>query len=138
MKVTLEHPDSKHGYPVILDDAGSVMEIASGVSAVLTQTGTTYEAFAAYCNIKPATLRQYGRRANTPANVLNMLHLLLTSPDMVRRHVTSTSLKLTEEERRVLAMLRRKMSFPQIGKELGISRQRAFEIAQAARGKKGG
>jgi DNA-binding NarL/FixJ family response regulator len=136
MKVTLDHPESKHGYPVILNDTGDLMEVAEGIAEAIRRSDCTYEQFAAYCNIKPATLRQYGRRAIAPANVLNMLGILLESPDAIRRHVSADALKLTADEQRVLKDLRDCKTYAQIAKSMKVTRQRAFEIASAARGKR--
>jgi DNA-binding NarL/FixJ family response regulator len=136
MKITLNHHLSKHGYPVILDDNKQPMSISAGINAVLSKTGVSPAQFAACCNILPTTLRQYGRRAAAPANVLNMLGLLLDNPKTIRNYVPQSSLELSKTERKVLSMRAAGKSFREISAAIGVTRQRAYQIAEAAAGKR--
>jgi hypothetical protein len=139
MKVTLNHPESKHGYPVILDDDGSLMNTAEGIEKGISKIGITPPQFAAYCNILPTTLSQYGRRTTTPANVLNMLGILLKDPKSAMSHVSKGALELSDIEREVTTLKREGLSYVEIAKKLKIpTRQRVWQIAQAAAGKKSG
>lgn len=141
MKVTLDHPESKHGYPVILDDNGTVMPVDKGIETALNRVGVSYEQFAAYCDILPPTLRQYGRRCNAPANVLNMIGLILDDPKRIGDHVTKGAMALTDMESQVLTMTGAGLTYSQIAAAMSnnrknkMTRQRAFQIAEAARGK---
>lgn len=138
MKVTLNHPKALNGFPVVLDDEGRVLPPSNGIDAVLTKTSTSPAQFAAFCGILPTTLRQYGRRKNVPANVLNVLRILLEEgPDAARAHA-GDSIRLTSTERAVVAMVGKGMTFEAIAEGLGITRQRAHQIMEAAIGKKGG
>lgn len=138
MKVTLKHPKSINGFPVILDDDDSPLSPAEGIDAVLRKTNTSPAEFAAFCGILPTTLRQYGRRDTVPANVLNVLTILLEDGPDAARAQAGPSIQLTAIEKQVAAMVRKGMTYEQIAEKLGITRQRAHQIMEAAIGKKGG
>jgi len=136
MKVTLHHPESKQGFPVILDEDGNVMPVAAGIAAVLEKVGMTYPVFAACCGIDTSTLRQYGSSRNITANVLNMLALVLEDPSGARKkYATREALKLTPIEKDVLVRNKKGENWAEIGRSYGFSRQRAFQIAETAKGK---
>jgi len=133
MKVTLHHPASKEGYPVILDDDGTVMSDQEGIAAILQKVGMSYPEFAAVCGIKPITLRQYGNCRVITANVLNMLRLVLEDVKAVRaKHVPPP---LNQKEKRVLALLKKGDGWAEIGRKMGFTRQQAFQVGEIANGK---
>lgn len=138
MKVTLNHPNAINGFPVVLDDAGEVMRPSDGIALALNKTGTTPAQFAAFCGILPTTLRQYSRRTNVPANILNMLRILIEEGPQAARSKAGPSIQLTKVERQVSGMVRKGMTFEAIAETLGLTRQRAHQIMEAATGKKGG
>lgn len=134
MKVTLDHPASKHGFPVILDDDGKVMDEAAGIAAVLERAGVTVAEFAAFCDILPDTVAKYGRGRRAPGQVLNALGLVLKSRGEVIGK-SGQKPQFSDTELEVLALREKGLSYAAIGKKLGIVRQRAHQIAQAAEGK---
>lgn len=138
MKVTLYHPSSEQGFPVILDDDGNLMDVAEGIAAVLERIDMSYPVFAACCGVDPSTLRQYGRRSvehhNVTANVLNMLGLVLEDPVGARKKYAA-AISLTPIEKDILTRHKNGESWAGIGRTLGLSRQRVFQIAETARGK---
>lgn len=135
MKVTLNHPESKNGFPVILNGKGEVMPEDVGISAVLSRYGITHEEFAAHCGILPTTLNRYGRGAKAPGNVLNLLGTLIRT----RGHSIASGEvpKLTELESEILSLRARGNSFGEIAKITGLkNRQRVHQVYRSAVGKK--
>lgn len=133
MKITLDHPDAKCGYPVIVDDDGNVMPEHVGIAAVLKKSGISHAAFAAFCGILPTTLARYGRQSKAPGHVLNALGQVLKTKGSVAFAAKPKPLSKTERD---IANLRiRGKTFTEISRTMGISRQRAHQIAQAAMGK---
>lgn len=133
MKITLDHPSAERGFPVILDDDGNVMPEHDGIEAVLKKVNLSLPAFAAFCGILPTTLARYGRQSKAPGHVLNALGMVLKTKGAAAKGVSSN---LTKNEREILCLRAQGKTFTQIAKILGISRQRAHQIAQAADGKR--
>lgn len=132
MKVTFNHPKSLHGYPVILDDRGRLMNETEGRDEILSRTGTSLAELAALCDLSLSALLKYGAKSRHPAHVLNMLGLILEvgcrALPMPRR---------TPEQRRIVDMHDRQgMTFEQIAQANGYSRSRAhiaYDEAKARR-----
>ena len=133
MKVTLDHPEAKRGYPVILDDDGHIMQEHDGIEAALRKVNLSPAAFAAFCGILPTTLARYGRQSRAPGHVLNALGMVLKTKGAAAKGVSSN---FTKNEREILCLRAQGKTFTQIAKILRISRQRAHQIAQAADGKR--
>ncbi len=134
MKVTLNHPQAKDGFPVILNGKGEVMREDEGIKAILARLGITHSEFAARCGILPTTLHRYGRGARTPGNVLNLLGELLKTKGGAINNGPAPD--LTALEKKILSLKAEGKSFGEIAKLTGLSnRQRAHQIFLAATGK---
>lgn len=133
MKVTLDHPEAERGFPVILDDDGKVMKEHEGIDAVLRKAGLSMPEFAAFCGILPTTLARYGRHSKAPGHVLNALGLVLKTKGAAAKLDGRPS--LTKTEREIASLRAAGKTFTEISKIMGVSRQRAHQIAQAAKGK---
>lgn len=73
MRITLNHPASSYGIPVILDDTGKVMDPGPGVSAVRKTIGWSRPVFASMCNVSIRTVEAWETRIPVPASALNVL-----------------------------------------------------------------
>lgn len=133
--VSITHPASKHGIPVILDHDGNPMGYADGIRAALSQANVSYAAFAVCCRIDEPLLHRYGVKCHAQPAALNMLKLLLDSPETFGQHLDPESFRLTEDEAKIVSMRSLGNTFDEIGKSLGILRQKAHLICQRAAGK---
>lgn len=78
MKITLYHPSSSYGLPVILDDAGDVMTYPSGFRAVRARLGLSVRDVGELCDCSPRTVEGWEQGRRSPcAAALNVLGLLL-------------------------------------------------------------
>lgn len=77
MKVTIDHPASSCGIPVILDDDGNPMDYAAGVKEIRRRLDLTAAELAAKLGVSTRTVNgwEIGRMPKTAA--LNMLGKLL-------------------------------------------------------------
>jgi predicted transcriptional regulator len=133
MKVTLNHPESVNGFPVIVDGDGNVVPQSEGIPAILEKTGVSIPEFAAYCGVLPSTITKYAKTNKTPGHVLNALGLVLkTKGEIVRK---ANPPELTATEQKIVALRDAGFSFGDIARKIGGSRQRAHQILQAAIGK---
>jgi hypothetical protein len=79
MTVTTRHPASKHGRPVILDDAGRVMGQIPGLTVALCKLKWTRQELAARCGVSIHTVQAWFQevdgapRRTVPAESLNVL-----------------------------------------------------------------
>jgi len=73
MEITTDHPGSSYGLPVILDDAGNLMDERAGLKAVLKKLGWTLGDLARATGKSISSCQKYGRDATIPAEVLNVL-----------------------------------------------------------------
>ena len=73
MKITTRHARSSYGIPVILSDAGAVLDYPDGIRLALAALGWTNAQFAERCGAKARTVE--GWRAGRPidAAALNVL-----------------------------------------------------------------
>ncbi len=78
MKITADHPASSYGTPVILDDAGQVMDYKPGVKAVRESLGLTQAEFAARLGVSTRAVSNWEQGLDTPrADRLNAMAALL-------------------------------------------------------------
>lgn len=131
MKITLDHPESKFGFPVIVDDAGRAFKKTNeGLLAVMDRLKLSPYELAAMCGLDQNTIAKYLDGSYvTPANVLNVLGLVMRG-----RYKTPTS-TITKKEAQVVTLRKAGLSFAEIGKRMGFSRQRANQIHQMAKAK---
>ena len=74
MRVTCHHSASSFGVPVIIDDAGALMDYGPGLTAILNKLGWTRADFAAHCGYKSArSVEKFWQGVVPPAATLNML-----------------------------------------------------------------
>lgn len=80
IRVTLDHPASQFGMPVVLTDDGQPMDAREGVRAIRRLLGVNVSTLAGKCGVSPRTVEDWeqGRRPPNAAN-LNMLGLLLAA-----------------------------------------------------------
>jgi DNA-binding transcriptional regulator YiaG len=78
MKITTDHSASSYGIPVVLDDAGAVMDTAPGLKAVRAALKLSRADLAALTNVSPRTIEFWEHGRGTPqTRVLNVLADLL-------------------------------------------------------------
>lgn len=77
MKITLYHPASSYGLPVILDDAGAVMTYPDGFRAIRARLGLSVRDVGALCDCSPRTVENWEQGRAPSAAALNVLGLLL-------------------------------------------------------------
>lgn len=77
MKITLHHPASSYGMPVILDDAGRVMDYPDGFRAIRARLGLSVRDVGALCDCSPRTVQGWELGRPPSAAALNALGLLL-------------------------------------------------------------
>lgn len=135
ISVSLTHPASKHGLPVILDRNGNPMDWVDGIRQALEQANVSYAAFAVCCKIDEPLLRRYGVSCQVQPAALNMLKLLLDSPESFGQHLGSECCTLTEVEREVVRSRGEGQTFEEIGKRFGMVRQKVHLISGRAAGK---
>lgn len=85
MKITIDHPSSSYGQPVILDDAGEVMDYAAGIKAARAKLGLTVAALGEKLGVSGRTVQGWesGRMPETSA--LNMLGKLLRDAEALQK-----------------------------------------------------
>lgn len=77
MKITHDHPASKYGMPVILDDDGSVMDYGAGIRAIRDRLDLSTRDIAAIVGGSPRTVEGWEQGFMPRAQALNALSLLL-------------------------------------------------------------
>jgi hypothetical protein len=77
MKITLHHPASLYGVPVILDDAGNVLSYPDGFRAIRARLGLSVGDVGALCDCSPRTVQGWELNRPPSAAALNVLGLLL-------------------------------------------------------------
>jgi DNA-binding transcriptional regulator YiaG len=77
MKITLHHPASSYGVPVILDDAGDVMTYPAGLKLIRARFGLSVRDVGALCDVSPRTVESWEGNRPPSAAALNALGLLL-------------------------------------------------------------
>lgn len=136
ISVSLTHPASKHGLPVILDRDGNPMDWVDGIRQALEQANVSYAAFAVCCKIDEPLLRRYGVSCQVQPAALNMLKLLLDSPESFGQHLDPECFALTPFEEEVVRLRALGQTFEEIGRtRLGMVRQKVHLISGRAAGK---
>jgi DNA-binding transcriptional regulator YiaG len=81
MRITTDHPTSSYGIPVILDDAGNVMDYAPGIKAVRNRLGFSTDLLGEAVGKSGRTVEgwEQGRRM-PPTESLYVLAGLLAQP----------------------------------------------------------
>lgn len=79
MKITIDHAASSYGVPVILDDAGNVMDYAPGIKAARAKLGMTAKQLAEKLNVSERTVNGWEQGRMPEVAGLNMLGKLLRS-----------------------------------------------------------
>ena len=74
MQITTRHPASKYGHPVIINDAGTVLDIKDGLFLALQTLGWSRADLAAQTGISKRTIENYFiDRGKVQVHVLNVL-----------------------------------------------------------------
>jgi hypothetical protein len=73
MQITTQHPASEYGVPVILDDAGGVMDPAPGLAAALARLGWSRATLAERTGYSRRTVEGWFVGRPVPASALNVL-----------------------------------------------------------------
>ncbi len=79
MRVTIDHPSSSYGMPVILDDRGRVMDYAPGIKAARGKLGFTAAALADQLGVSERTVNGWEGGRMPTAQALNMIGKLLAA-----------------------------------------------------------
>jgi DNA-binding transcriptional regulator YiaG len=77
VKITCDHSASSYGIPVILDDAGQVMDYAQGVKALRQLLNLSTKELAEACQASPRTVEGWEQGRMIDAGPLNLMALLL-------------------------------------------------------------
>lgn len=77
MRITIDHSASSYGVPVILDDAGKVMDYAPGIKAARVYLGLTAAALANKLGVSARTVNGWEQGRMPEVAGLNMLGKLL-------------------------------------------------------------
>lgn len=78
MTITTDHPASQFGWPVILDDAGEVLDHAAGFRSARERLGLMRHELAPHLGVSERSIEGWenGRRT-IPCEALNMMGILL-------------------------------------------------------------
>ena len=78
MKITTDHPTSSYGIPVILDDAGQVMDYGPGVKALRKKLGLNTSDFGSLIGVSGRTVEgwEQGKRMPGKPELMLMNQLL--------------------------------------------------------------
>lgn len=77
MHVTIEHPASSYGVPVILDDRGRLIDYAPGIKAARFLLGLTARQLAEQLGVSERTVNGWEQGRMPEVAALNMLGKLL-------------------------------------------------------------
>ena len=73
MRVTTDHSASSYGQPVILDDAGQVMDYAPGIKAIRAKRGWTTQQLADVCGVSRRTVEGWESGRMPEVKALNVM-----------------------------------------------------------------
>jgi hypothetical protein len=77
MKITIDHPASQFGMPVILHPTGTVMKYPDGIKLLKRRMRMTNKSLGAICGVAPRTAENWlAGRCEPPAAALNALSKL--------------------------------------------------------------
>lgn len=77
MQVTINHPASSYGVPVILDDRGAVMDYAQGIKAIRAKAGLTTQDLADQCGVSRRTVEGWEQGRMPTVAALNVMSGIL-------------------------------------------------------------
>lgn len=78
MRVTTDHPSSSYGQPVILDDAGQLMDYPAGIRAIRLLLADTQAEFAARLGVSKRAVESWEGGQRIPsAKTLNAINKFL-------------------------------------------------------------
>lgn len=84
MKITCDHSASSYGIPVILSDAGEVMDYAPGIKALRIKLALSTQNLADRCNVSRRTVEGWEQGRMPDAAALNVMQQLLPLPKQKR------------------------------------------------------
>ena len=73
MKITIDHPDSAYGMPVILNDAGKPMKYALGIKTIRKRLRLSTTDLGAMCGVSRRTVESWETNRPPPAAALNVM-----------------------------------------------------------------
>jgi hypothetical protein len=76
MKITLDHPASSYGIPVILNAKGEVMDYAEGIRTIRRNLALSTKALGAMCNVSHRTVESWEYGSVPSAAALNVMSRL--------------------------------------------------------------
>ena len=77
MKITIDHPASSYGIPVILDDAGNLVDYAPGIRAIRTKLGLNTAQLGSEIGVSGRTIENWEQgRLPSASSLLRLAHLL--------------------------------------------------------------
>ena len=86
MKITIDHPASSYGIPVILDDAGNLVDYAPGIRAIRAKLGLNTAQLGSEIGVSGRTIENWEQgRAKPNAQAALLIHLVDRYPDTVKR-----------------------------------------------------
>ena len=77
MKVTIDHPTSSYGFPVILDDDEKPMDYDAGVKAIRKTLDLSVDELGALCGVSGRTVQGWEQGRLPTAAGLNVLGKIL-------------------------------------------------------------
>lgn len=77
MTITCNHSASSYGMPVILDDAGHVMDYAPGIKAIRAKLGWGTQQLADACGVSKRTVEGWEQGRMPSAAALNVMAALV-------------------------------------------------------------
>ena len=73
MKITIDHPASSYGVPVMLDDDGSVLPYAKGIRMIRKRLRLSTSDLGAMCGVSARTIEQWEYKRLPHAAALNVM-----------------------------------------------------------------
>jgi len=80
MKITINHPSSSYGMPVILDDTGQPMDYADGVREIRARYKLNTQQFGVICGVSGRTVEGWEQGRPPSAQALLSIAQLINKP----------------------------------------------------------
>lgn len=80
MKITIEHPASSYGMPVILNYVGQVMSYKEGIKTLRRSKGLSVQQLGAICGVSHRTVQGWESGKLPSAAAMNAMSNLLANP----------------------------------------------------------